>query len=226
MPEKAIRFGITDGQGHRASSWKLWTPSITSDVYLACRELGGTLKVSLHQSGNWQVAYSQTTFETDVQGIVPSQKDRFMDKWSRPKPIATGVTLAYRIVTPYSAVTSRIINPGKNISWIPNCPPPRATEIDIILISPMTPLTGWPGKNKTGTQLIGSYDLLSGESVWAVYWVIDMPNLSPATKGVGGFYRGRSKEDLKTSNLRAFVFGSVPDGSRVIYDCTVIGKGS
>jgi len=178
MTEKAIRFGITDGQGHRAASWKLWTPSTTSDVYLACRELGGTLKASLHESGNWHVAYSQTTFDADVLGIVPSQKDRFMDKWSRPKPIAPGVTLAFRIVTPYSAVMTPLYNPGKNISWIPNCSAPRATEIDLILVSPTTPATGWPGKNKMGTQLIGSYHLSSGDSVWAVYWTIDMPDLS------------------------------------------------
>lgn len=226
MPEKVIRFGITDGQGHRAASWKLWTPSRASDVYLACRELGGTLKVSLHETGNWHVAYSQTTFDADVYGIVPSQKDRFMDTWTRPKPIAPGVTIAFRIVTPYSAVTTPLYKPGKNITWIPNCPSPCAIEIDIILVSPTTPVTGWPGKNKTGTQFIGSYDLSNGDSVWAVYWIIDMPNLASATQGVGSFYRGRSKEDLKSGNLRAFVFGNEPDGSRVIYDCAVSTKGS
>lgn len=77
-----------------------------------------------------------------------------------------------------------------------------------------------------GTNLIGSYELIDGVSVWAVYRVVDMPDLSEATKGVGRFYKGRSEEDLKSSSLRALVFGNEPDGSRVIYDCAVIGKGS
>jgi hypothetical protein len=74
-----------------------------------------------------------------------------------------------------------------------------------------------------GTKPIGSYKLTSGESVWAVYWVVDMPDLSSATKGVGKFYKGRSKEDLKSDGLRALIFGKEPDSSRVMYDCAVIG---
>jgi hypothetical protein len=226
MPEQAIRFGISDGSGHRAATWKLWTPSGKSDIYLACRVLGGKLKASLHQSGNWHVAYSPTAFEEDVQGAIPTQSDRFLEKWPRPTTIAPGVTLAFRIVTPHSAVTSRISQEDQNITWIPNCSPPRATEIDIMIVAPTTPVIGWPGKNKMGTKLIGSYPLTNGESVWAVYWVVDMPDLSPATKGVGKFYKGQSEEDLKSDELRAMVFGSEPDGSRVMYDCAVMGKGS
>lgn len=226
MSEQAIRFGISDGAGHQAATWKLWTPSSKTDVYLACRALGGALKASLHQSGNWHVAYSQTAFESVVQGAIPSQEDRFMAKWPRPTPIAPGVTLAFRIVTPYSAVNSPIAEPSENIIWIPNCPPPQATEIDIMLVASTTPVSGWPGKNKMGTKLVGTYELASGESVWVVYWVVDMPDLSSATKGVGRFYKGRGEDDLKSGNLRALVFGHEPDGSRVIYDCAVKGKGS
>jgi len=226
MSEQSIRFGISDGSGHRAATWKLWTPPGKSDVYLACRELGWALKASLHQSGRWHVAYSQTAFKDDVQGAIPTQQDRFLERWLRPKPIAPGVTLAFRIVTPHSAVTSPISEADGNIIWIPNCPPLRATEIDIMIVSPTTPVTGWPGKNKMGTKPIGSYKLTSGESVWAVYWVVDMPDLSPATKGIGRFYKGRSEEDLKSGGLRALVFGKEPDGSRVIYDCAVVSKGS
>ncbi len=226
MPEQAIRFGISDRAGYRAATLKLWTPSNQSDIYLVCRELRGELKSSLHKSGNWHVAYSQTTFEADVQGAIPSQEDRFIEKWPRPKPIAPGVTLAFRIVTPYSAVTSVIKELDKKVVWIPNCPPPHATEIDIIFVAPTTPITGWPGKSNMGTKLVGSYELTNGESVWVVYWVVNMPDLSPTSKGTNTFYKGRGEEDLKSSDLRAIVFGNELDGSRVIYDCTVKGMGS
>lgn len=225
MPEQTIRFGISNGGGHRAATWRVWTPAGKADIYLATRALGGTLKASLHKSGKWHVAYGQKTFEKVVEGAIPRQKDRFLKKWPRPKPIAPGVTLAFRIVTPHSAVTSPIGEADKNVTWLPNCPPLRATEIDIMIISPTTPVTGWPGKNKMGTKPVGSYKLENGELVWVVYWVVDMPNLSAAAKGSVQFYRGRTKDDLKSDHLRALAFGEEPDGSRVIYDCAVMGKG-
>jgi len=172
------------------------------------------------------VAYSQKTFEEDVDGAIPTQEDRFLDKWSRPRPITPGVTLAFRIVTPYSAVTSPVSEADKDVSWLPNCSPGRATEVDIIIVSPATPVIGWPDKSKMRTKPVGSYRLANGESVWVVYRVVDMPDLSHATKGTGWFYKGRTEENLKSDKLRALVFGDEPDGLRVIYDCAVTVRGS
>ena len=75
-----------------------------------------------------------------------------------------------------------------------------------------------------GTKPIGSYQIANGETVWAVYQVVDMPDLTPVTKGKGSFYKGRSYNDLKSGKLRALVLGKEQDGSRVLYDCAVIGK--
>jgi hypothetical protein len=224
MAEQVIRFGVSDGAGCRAATWRVWTPTAKADVYLACRALGGTLKASLHQSGSWHVAYSQQAFEERVQGVVFGRDDRYLEKWPRPKPIADGVTLAFRIVTPHSSVASPIGDRDKKITWLPNCPPRLATEIDIIITSPSTPVTGWPGKNSMGTKHVGSYRLENGEVVWVIYWVIDMPDFSNVPKGVGRFYRGRTREDLKSANLRGIAFGEEPDGSRVIYDLAVTQK--
>jgi len=187
MAEWSIRFGITDGEGHCASTWKLWTDKGMgkSDVYLTCRALGGKLKTSLHDSGSWHIAYTPNTFKEKVEGAVAKQRDRFIEKWPRPKPIAKGVTLAYRIVTPWSSVTSSI------------------------------------GETKRDTSLVGSLQLENGETAWVVHRVIDMPDLSSATKGNAQFYKGMGPQDLECGNLRALVFGHEQDRSRVIYDCVV-----
>src|SRR5688572_7046290 len=115
MGQRALRFGIREGD-RRAATWKLWTETSggNSEVYLACRALGGPLKASLHQSGNWHIAYSQRTFEQRVQGTNPKFIDRFIEKWPRPPEMVPGVTLAFRIVTPWSAVKSTI--EGSNVS--------------------------------------------------------------------------------------------------------------
>ena len=192
-----------------------------SDVYLACRVLGGKLKASMHESGSWHYAYNQKTFEEKVEGVVAKQRDRFIGKWPRPKGIAEVVTLAYRIVTPWSSVTSSIVETKSDIIWIPNAPKPRATEIDIIITDQTTPVTGWPCKRSMGTLLVGSLKLENGETVWVVYKVIDMPDLSSAIKGKVQFYKGMGPKDLEGDNLRALAHSREQDGSRVMYDLVV-----
>lgn len=222
MAKRSIRFGITDGEGHRAATWKLWTQigAGKSDVYLTCRALGSKLKVSLHDYGIWHYAYSQKTFEEKVEGVLAKQKDRFIEKWSRPQSIAEGVTLAFRIVTPWSSVTSPIGETKSNIIWIPNAPKPKATEINTFISAETMLVTDWPGKRSMGTSLVGSFQLENGEIIWVVYRVIDMPDLS-AIKGKAQFYRGMGPQDLEGGNLRISVYGREKDGSRVIYDCVV-----
>lgn len=224
MPTKAIRFGIWDGKNRRAATWKLWTQSGHSDVYLTCRELGGELKASLHQSGNWHIAYSQQAFKRRVEGAIPSQKSRFMDEWPRPKAIAEGAILVFRIITPYSSVTSMIHQRDDDIIWIPNAPSPKATEVDIIITSSGIQVSGWPGRNSMGTSFVGSFALDNGETVWVVYRTIKMPDFSSMNKGTGGFYKGKSRVDLERGNLRALAFGHNPDGSRTICDFAVSRK--
>lgn len=51
-----------------------------------------------------------------------------------------------------------------------------------------------------------------------------MPDLGKASKGIGRFYKGASEKDLEGEGLRALVFGTEPDGSRVMYDCAVEGR--
>jgi len=224
MAQRALRFAIHDGAGHRAATWKLWTEAAggKSDFYLIPRELGGTFKASLHESGEWHIAYSQRVFEEKVKGAIPRFKDRFMEKWPRPPDFAPGIAIAFRIVTPWSAITNAIEESKvKGVIWLPNAPESKATEIDILITKATTAGAGWPGKRSMGTSLIGSIPLENGEMVWAVYWVVGMPDFKNLGKGTGHFYKGRSEKDVEKEGLRALVFGVEPDGSRVIYDCTL-----
>ncbi len=225
MAQRALRFGIRDDTGRRAATWKLWTePSGgRSDIYLASRSLGGSLKASLHQSGKWHYAYSPATFERRVRNALPRQDTRFIETWQRPPEIGPGTTLAFRILTPASAVVTTPVSGSHRTGmiWLPNAPPNSATEIDIFIVRPGTRVTGWPGKRSMGTSLVGSIPLESGETVWAVHWVIPMPDFSKMPSHFGGFYKGASKQDLLSGDIRALAFGKEPDGSRVFYDCAV-----
>jgi hypothetical protein len=219
MAEQAIRFSVCSDDGFRAASWKSLTPSGKEDVYLTCREHGGALKVSLHQSGSWQLAYDQSFFERSISETDRTERGRFIDSWQRPSPIAAGVVHALRIVTPWTAVCT----PYEDSELIVRVDPPsegRAIEFDLFLVNRDTLVSAWPGKEKMGTKLVGSYTSPSGSSVWVVYRDIPMPQL-PTIPGVPKFFHGKSTEDLKDANLRIFAFGDGPGGSKVIYDCKV-----
>ncbi len=185
MPERSIRFGITDGAGKRSATWKCWTPTGIGkhDVYLACRELGGALKTSLHETGQWHVAYSNSFFDEKVVEPGHKKKGRFIEKWARPKELAPGVTLAFRIVTPWSAVRTPYDHKNfKRMHWLQNANEGKATEIDIIVTSSTTPVTGWPGMRSMNTSLVDSMRLDNGESThwwecWLWKWHKEFDNL-------------------------------------------------
>jgi hypothetical protein len=186
------------------------------------------LKASLHDSGSWHIAYSKKFFEDSVAPVTPSRGDRFVEQWPRPRELASGLTLAFRIVTPANAVTAhRSKSEATGIVWIPNAPPGKAMEVDVVLTAPGVQTTGWPGRRSMGTSLVGSLPLQNGQTAWVVAWVVDMPDLSKINNGQisARFYRGRSYADIKAADsLRALVIGSEPDGSRVMYDCPVVQR--
>ncbi len=220
MREQYIRFGITDNNGLRAATWKIWTPNSKSDIYLSCRELRGTLKASLHQSGSWHFGYTNP-LENYLEAEEAFNKNRHIEIWPRPNPIADGVTLAFRIVTPFNSVKT-LIEPGiKDIVWVPNCSPTLATEIDIIITSFEQGNDSWPSKNIMATRLIGSYKMNNSETVWVVSREVPVPDLSSINGNELQLYKGKSKDDLKSANLKAIVFASEADGSRTLIDCTV-----
>lgn len=224
MAQRSIRFAIADRAGKRAATWKLWTETGRgqSDVYLACRELGGDLKASLHESGKWHLAFSQSTFEERVEGAITSFSTRFVEKWPRPKELAPGIALAFRIVTPWSAVTSPVADesPGDMV-WLPNAPEEKATEVDIFLLGRGAKPDSWPGKRSMNTAFVGSLPLENGETACAVHWVVNMPNLSSSASRKAQFFKGKTREDIKGEGLRALLIGNEPDGSRVMYDVAV-----
>lgn len=220
-----MRFGIADRSGRRASTWRCWTHIGVGkcDVYLTCRSLGGALKASLHQSGAWHIAYSETFLVENPDAFVDRPRGRFIDEWPRPSEISPGVVLAFRIITPNSAINIPTASLNENIAWIPAPSQDRAVEIDILITSPHALLSSWPGKNSMNTKLVDSILLDSGYRIWVVYRVIDCPNFENI-QGTPRYFKGRSKDDLTGEGLRIIAFMHEKDGSRVILDSAVISN--
>lgn len=218
---KSLRFGIVDDNGLRAATWHLRyqvsKKTGLPEVYLLCRELRGDIHASMHPSGKWHVAYPEEVFARDIKDISPEGTDRFIQKWIRPKEIKRGITLAFRIITPFSAVKTKIAEGEKEFVRIPKAPDGKATNIMILFISPETNL-----HTIKGAEVIGEVLLNNGEKVLAVHQVIDIvPPFTKKHQANPRYLKGKSKSDLVGEDLKVIIFGDASDGSRVIWDCAV-----
>jgi hypothetical protein len=217
MPEQSIRFGVGSEQPpRRGASWKIWTPSNKFDVYIASRDIGGALKLSLHESGQWHLAYNEAFFDEKIPKHHRDDRGRFIDTWKRPEPIAPGLTLAVRVVTPWSAM-SEVASVSNKLTLIEPPIEGRAVAVGIFVVESTVQVSGWPGKNGMGTNNVGSYDMPDGSKIWAVSWDIECPDFSQIPKAQANLFSGVSKSDI-SSDLRALIFGDNDDGSKTLYD--------
>ncbi|AII60150.1 hypothetical protein X793_00375 [Dehalococcoides mccartyi CG4] len=219
--QHSIRFGISDGNGRRACTWKCWTHigSGKSDVYIICRSLDSSVKVSLHDSGNWRVAFSQEFYHEQSDIFAENPKGRCLSVWE-PIEISPGVILAFHIVTPYSSITNPIGKNDNNVIWALQKPKYTASEIFIVLTSSDAVVSSWPGKNSMGTSLLGSFQLENKSKMWIVEKPVICPNFK-IPQGRLTYFKNMHKENISGDNIRAFIIGKEKDGSRYIVDAVV-----
>ena len=83
------------------NSWRLWTRG--ADIYVACRDNFKEIKVSLHASGVWRLAYTQEALKARPE-LVPADEDRVWQRWVPPENADSVCVVAFRIVFPPGAV--------------------------------------------------------------------------------------------------------------------------
>jgi len=190
-PHQVVRFVVGSRDGRRAITWRCWIPGgDKSDVYLAPRPIADAFKVSLHESGDWRLAFAEQ-FEKKLtsEGRWREGESRKVAQWPRSTEIAPGCTLAFRVLVPASAVTIGAdpdVLPN-DLVWINPPAEERAVEVALIITEPRTPVDGWPGRRAMGTQLVGSLSLPTGETAWIVHREVDIPTLAPAKGSVSRF---------------------------------------
>jgi hypothetical protein len=222
MAERSIRFGVTDRAGHRAATWRCWTNGAggKSDVYLACRELQGKLKLSLHESGRWHVGFDRASFTTMFdEGAQP--RTRFLGTWDRAAPICDGLILACRVVVPSHAATVPIETLSKKIFWIDSAPPAKSVQVAIFLCDYEFEEGNWPGRTSMNSGLVGSFRLEGGGHIVAVHHTIPSLNLNFPTTHSPNLFRGITADDLLSEGMRAIVWGDANDGSVQFYDTPI-----
>jgi hypothetical protein len=222
VSEVVIRFGVGDGVTRRAATWKCWARRGVgkNDIYLACRELRGALKTSLHETGRWHVAFDAQYLS--AHGGAHERPTRMIEAWDRPSELVPGLTVAHRIVTPSGTVSAHVENPANDVVWLPPPPDGKAVETDILITAPGVRTTSCPGQARMGTQLVGSFTLDSGDTVWVVYHVVKLPSAGVTlTASNVRYFAGKTWDDIRGGGVRAILFSSEPDGSRVMYEAVL-----
>jgi hypothetical protein len=216
MALNTIRFGVRNEADHRAATWTFaFKPSADGpDCYLFCRAIGKYLKTSFHRR-KWRHAWVRDKFGPLFEGIENAPEDRCFDEWDPPSPPPSGLTLALRIYTPWSAPRVRIDAGESNIIWVPSAPKPRWTEMRIYFIEPRHGrLIFDPDTKPNG--VIAHEALGDGRSVGIVYATIDPPTILTPAKGYLGLFAKRTAHDLRRAKAGLWFGGD--DQGRTLVD--------
>ncbi|MEX0921424.1 MAG: hypothetical protein WDZ84_01495 [Rhodovibrionaceae bacterium] len=214
MANQVLRFGVTDGKDKRAATWNLTARKGVNgpEIYLSCRELGGTMHTSFHGSGSWHSAYTREAFEKHIKEVAPEGTDRFIEKWPRPTEIKPGVTVAYKILTPWTTVTTPRQEGERAFVEIPAAAEGNVIETTILLIDPKVQV------DTTGVYVAGALPLSNSDTAMVISAEGPMPKIKTPGKVTGRLAKGVTKEDLKSENIRALVFSDDDKGNRLIVE--------
>ena len=93
-----IRFAVGAPDGFTSNSWRFWTER-SGDAYLACRDNFQNMKVSLHASGRWRMAFTSEAIARNP-ALVPVGGGRAWEVWDEPPPVVPDIVVAFRLIFP------------------------------------------------------------------------------------------------------------------------------
>ena len=171
-PGGSIRWAVGTPDGPRSQSWSLFGSTNHDDVYLGPRCQTGAIKLSLHRSGRWRMAWTEKYAKSvGMQDNV----DRVLTRWNPPQEIRPGwrhaVTL---LVTPESVVQQPPRDGGLGkVAFFPAPNPDGGLWFRILI--------GQPGSELavTGAVEVGTLRLPSGGMVGVI---VRPGGLSPGSR--------------------------------------------
>jgi hypothetical protein len=140
------------------------------DAYLGARSMARYLKVSLHKSGIWRVAWV-------INENLKSGEDRVIRKWKRPREFRRGWTEGPSVIVPPIMVEEPLDARGfldagltaDDLIWLPAPSPGRKVHFTVLLSKPWVSPQGWAAEGQADDRVVGALRLRSGEMV-SVVW--------------------------------------------------------
>lgn len=120
----SIRWAVGSRTGARSQSWSLFGSANDDDVYLGPRSQTGSLKLSLHRSGRWRMAWTEEFVK--ARGW-PEGTNRVLGRWDPPDELRPGWRHAVTVLIPADSVVSDPM-PEKKLGKVAFYPAPTGDQ--------------------------------------------------------------------------------------------------
>jgi len=211
-PGGTIRIAVGRA-GFHSGVWRVWAGRNQSDLYVAARVLAGTLKFSLHKSGDWR---HQWLSQAHARHFANTE-DRIIDQWASPSSGPGGWTRGLTIWVPGEDIVD--IPDDKHrldgVDWLPAPPADVAIGMHVVIaetghgfvpVSGAVPFAGfWLADGRVVMVVVCTHRLDAG----ARSWLDERRVAARAAAGAKGH---------PGAGTRLAVFGSHTDGSRAVWD--------
>lgn len=164
MTGKGGSFRFAWGRpGIRSSYWKV-DARPTGDIYVFERSLPHEMKVSLHQSGEWHVAYMRQggVFSQAAQDYIAKTGSIRLDEWSRPEPdgpVTEALAIAVTADDIQHASTTEPEPRKPDVTWLDPPEPGSASYVTIKIVTPAQPF------EQVDVQVEAAFGMRSGEAM-------------------------------------------------------------
>lgn len=231
-----VRFGLGRWDGLRSSTWKVW-PGSDGSVYVADREVGNAVKISLHPrrphapGGEWRIAFNSDEIAAKARpgdtlsGRVIAAWDSEANRLpSAPLRQAFAVVLG-RPSLGYVPLPTNVDdlkrvrrNRTRGVDWSATMPDLDHLWQFTVLIGDHNVKLSAPGTRAMGAVPVGHFVLPSTEEVWV------MRHLIPYTENMRTEVHQKVQTVVNlgerpkglTAVRRAHLLGNEPDGLRWI----------
>lgn len=222
MAKRSQRFGVRNFAGARSSEWVVAWHTNASDVYLATRSLGGSLKASLHASGCCHVRAPDHRNWLGT-GSAPL----FLDKWQID--VGSNSQFPFAVVIPESELRCGewAKYPEKNTIWI-NVSEGSVIRVAVMLVRADGDLSadisagGWSTIITDAPLPDGRRLLVTAAALPSAYLAERQADLA-AIKATALGVVLRSSVPVGHSRMVVFA-GSNEQGTRTFVEAAVLGK--
>ena len=143
--------------GRHSGVWEIWSPRTKNDVYIANKNIAGTQKWSLHESGDWRY---QWISRLDAWRYAQTD-DRLIESWSPPPELGpTGWTSAFVIrVRHQDIVPIPGVSVPADVELIREPHENRAVAVFVVIARPDQGML-----NLKGAVPLGGFTLMDGRA--------------------------------------------------------------
>lgn len=150
-PGKSRRIQLIDGSGRCSTVWAIFSAKRTADIYVCPRIMGGAVKVSLHQSGSWQVGFTK-----ESSAKLNAGRTRHWDIWKGGAEIGPGTVRAWYLLIPDQEL--RAADEDTKAHKVPPVGPDHAASIELLIMSNDGPSVAFDDAHIVGRWRLGSRD--------------------------------------------------------------------